>query len=234
MSMEKLNSFFEKLERRLDSFFAIQQGILGKLLDTLFGYAYKENSSGLFGLFDSPEKLRQAAIEARKKGYRGFDCLSPFPIHGLELDMGLERSRIPYITFFAGVLGLIVGFALQTIAHENVLAPLLPYFDGFPNLRSYPLNIGGKPTFSWPAMVPICFELTVLIGGHSTVLGLLLLAGMYRPFRRILHPDITNDKFCLWIPSDSPGYEEKAVVDFLKELQAFEITLVSPEEMKPA
>ena len=234
MFLQRLNAFFEKLEPKIDRFFEAQQRVFGKILERLFEYSYRETHRGVFGLFDSPEKIRQAAVKTREKGYTGFDCLSPFPVHGLEFDMGLKRSRLPYITFFAGLMGLILGFGLQAIAHEQVLGPLLPYFDSFPNLRSYPLNIGGKPTFSWPAMVPICFELTVLIGGHTTVLGLVLLAGMYRPFRSVLHPDITKDKFCLWIPADSQGYEEASALGFLKELGASEITVVSPEGKKLA
>ena len=232
MFLEKLNSFFERLEPRLDRFFATQQRAFGKILERLFEYSYRETSVGIFGLFDSPDKIRQAAIKTRARGYTGFDCLSPFPVHGLELDMGLKRSRIPYITFFAGFLGLLLGFGMQSVAHEQVLGSLFSYFDSFPNLRSYPLNIGGKPNFSWPAMVPICFELTILLGGHVTVLGLILLAGMHRPFRRVLHPDITKDKFCLWIPADSQGYEQSSVLSFLKELGASELTIVSPEGKK--
>jgi len=110
--------------------------------------------------------------------------------------------------------------------HEQVLPPLVQYMDIFPNLRSYPLNIGGKPTYSWPAMVPICFELTVLFGGHTTVAGLLLLSKIPKPSRKVLHPDITNDKFALWIPSDSQDYSEEGVKEFLSGLGAGEITSV--------
>ena len=118
---------------------------------------------------------------------------------------------------------------MQTLVHEQIVSGSFAYLDSLPNIRSYPLNIGGKPTFSWPAMVPICFELTVLLGGHTTVLGLILLSRLYRPFRKVLHPDITNDKFCLWIPSDSENYSEEGLTQFMTQLGASEITLVNAE-----
>ena len=213
------------MQAPVDSFFA--------LLDRLFEYTFRETNSGIYGLFDSPEKISKAARDTHAKGYTHFDCLTPFPVHGLEFDMGLKRSRIPYITFFAGLTGLSIAFLLQFVVHEQVIPPIFQYFDPYANFRSYPLNIGGKPTFSWPAMVPILFELTVLIGGHTTVAGLILIGGMFRPFRRILHPDITNDRFCLWIPTDSANYSEEGVRAHLAALGAQNITKVTPDSQSP-
>ncbi len=227
MIFKNIETYLEKLEAFLDRFFAAQAGLFCRLL-SFFEYTYRETHSGVFGLFSSPDAIRRGAAKTKEQGYTNFDCLTPFPVHGLEEDMGLGRSRIPYITFFAGITGLVLGIGLQVIVHEQVIGSIVPYLNDFPNLRSYPLNIGGKPTFSWPAMIPICFELTILIGGHTTVAGLILLSGLYRPFRRVLHPDITKDKFCLWIPSDSANYLQDKVITLLKELGASEITLVSP------
>ncbi len=229
----KLTTFWEKLESFLDSFFAMQGALFSRLLEKLFQYTYRETESGIFGIFDEPQAIREAARQAKEKGYTRFDCLTPFPIHHLESDMGLNRSRLPYITFFAGSLGLFGAFFLQTLAHEQIIPPLFSFLDGLPNLRSYPLNIGGKPTFSWPPMVPLCFEFTVLLGGHLTVMGLLLVGRLFSPFRRVLHPDITCDKFCLWIPSDSDHYSQEGVRSFLAHLGASEITLVDKDETKP-
>ncbi|MCB1306868.1 MAG: DUF3341 domain-containing protein [Leptospiraceae bacterium] len=235
--MSRLNNMdaqMEKLAGKLDVWFQKPVDAFFNLLDRLFDYTYRETEHGMFGLFDTPEKISKAAKAAHAKGYTNFDCLTPFPVHGLEFDMGLKRSKIPYITFFAGLTGMMTGFLLQFIVHEQVIPPLLPYFDAYANLRSYPMNIGGKPTFSWPAMVPIVFELTVLIGGHTTVAGLIMLAKMFRPFRKVLHPDITNDKFCLWIPTDSSGYNEDGVRQFLSELGATDISKVTDGEAQSA
>lgn len=222
----KIENMLNGLEAALDRLFAAPAQILYALLERGFEYTYRETNSGVFGLFSDPEKLRNAARTVRDRGYTNFDCLTPFPLHGLEFDMGLRRSKIPYITFFAGLVGVTTGFLLQFAVHEQVIPSLVKYFDVFPNLRSYPLNIGGKPTYSWPAMIPICFELTVLFGGHTTVAGLLLLARIPKPSRKILHPEITNDRFAVWIPSDAAGYSEEGVKQLLQELGAAEITVV--------
>ena len=217
---------FEALERGLDRVFGAPVEGLYRILERAFEYTYRETKDGVFGLFSEPERLRLAARAARDRGYTNFDCLTPFPLHGLEFDMGLRRSKIPYITFFAGLAGVTTAFLLQLIVHEQVIPQMFRYFDVFPNLRSYPLNIGGKPSYSWPAMIPICFELTVLFGGHTTVIGLLLLSRIPKPSRKILHPQITNDRFCLWIPSDSAGYSEQTARGLLTEMGATDITTV--------
>ena len=223
---EKVNSLLESLERGLDRFFGAPVEALYRFLERFFEYTYRETKEGVFGLFSDPEKLRVAARAARDRGYTNFDCLTPFPLHGLEFDMGLRRSKIPYITFVAGLVGVITGFLLQLNTHEQVSPQIFRYFDIFPNFRSYPLNIGGKPSYSWPAMIPICFELTVLFGGHTTVIGLLLLSKIPKPSRAVLHPEITNDRFCLWIPTDSAGYSEGKARDLLTEMGATDITTV--------
>lgn len=225
----KLDKILENLAPKLDR--ALQAPVDGffNFMDKFFRYSYRETKNGIYCLFDTPEKMQNAARKTNEKGYTNFDCLTPFPIHGLEFDMGLERSKIPYITFFAGLFGLFLAFFLQTVAHEQVIPTLWTYIDGMPNIRSYPLNIGGKPTFSWPAMVPILFELIVLIGGHTTVVGMFMLAKLYSPFRKVLHPDITNDKFCLWIPTDSQNYNEETVISFMRELGGESISKVKDE-----
>ncbi|MCB1173642.1 MAG: DUF3341 domain-containing protein [Leptospiraceae bacterium] len=226
----KMEKTLESLAGRLDRILQAPVDGFFNFLDKFFQYSYRETENGVYGLFRTPEDISKAAKESHVRGYTNFDCLTPFPVHGLEFDMGLGRSKVPYITFFAGLTGLCIAFFLQLNVHEQIIPPLWSYLDGLPNLRSYPINIGGKPSFSWPAMVPILFELTVLIGGHTTVAGLILLAKMYRPFRKILHPEITNDRFCLWIPTDSANYDEGQVISFMQSIGAEEIAKVKEGE----
>ena len=232
MSKNSIQTLLLRFETSLDKFFDAQGKWFNNQLETLFTYVYRETHKGVFGLFNTPEAIIKAAREAREAGYANIDCLTPFPVHGLETAMGLERSRLPYVTFFAGFCGLLLGFTLQAMVHEEIFVSIFTYFDAFANLRSYPLNIGGKPSFSWPAMVPICFELTILLGGHITVASLLVLTGLYKPARPILHPSITQDKFCLWIPEESEHFHQEKVQAFFERLDASDITAVHGKEKK--
>lgn len=220
--MEAINKALEGLEKAVDQFFAMPGILWDKYVVKFMEYDYRETEAGVFGLFDTPEQISAAARATRDKGYTNFDCLTPFPVHGLEFDMGLKRSKVPYITFIMGITGTLNGFFLMFLVHEQVIFSSLPLLE---YLNSYPLNIGGKPTFAWPAMIPIMFELTVLLGGHATFFSMILLSRLYKPFREPLHPEITNDKFCLWIPTDSENYDEEGVKAHLSELGATEITV---------
>ena len=46
---------------------------------------------GVLARFDSPQSLVHAAEKVRDEGFVNFDCHSPFPIHGMDDAMGLER-----------------------------------------------------------------------------------------------------------------------------------------------
>ena len=217
----RLNDRLEALERGLDRFFAMSW--FWKLLERAFEYSYRETTQGVFGLFASAEEIKRAARAARDRGYTNFDCLTPFPVSGLEFDMGLRRSRLPHVAFYAGLAGLVFAFLMQLVVHAQIFGSL-PYFDARPNLASYPLNLGGKPTFSWPEMIPVCFELTALFAGCAVAVTLLFLARLPNSARAPLCLDITRDKFCLWIPSDSADFSKESVIAFLNDLGASDVT----------
>ena len=86
-------------------------------------------------------------------GFKKYDAYTPYPVHGLDDAMGLKRSWIPYATFFAGITGAISAAALEI----------------WTSAVDWPINIGGKPMVSFPAFIPIIFELTVLFGGLTTM-----------------------------------------------------------------
>jgi len=165
---------------------------------------------GVAAFFNRPDDLMSAARKTRDSEYEAFDAYSPFPIHGMDEAMGLGRSWIPWVTFFAGLAGFLAANALQFG---------MMTFD-------WPMNIGGKPFAPWPSFVPIMFELTVLIGGLTTAIVMLVAAGCFqKPF--IIDRDITNDRFALWISAEDADFERDEVVDYLESLQPVEIRTIS-------
>lgn len=172
-------------------------------------HSYAEPESGVFGLFDSEEEIIEAAEKAKEKKYQGFDCFTPYPVHGLDDAMGLARSGIPWVTFWMGAFGCIGGFLMQYTT----------YYD-------WPLNIAGKSLNAWPAYIPITFEFTIFMAGVSSFVAMMILAKLPKVGRKVLHPDITTDKFALWIPSSVPGYNEGEVEQFIKGLGSKHVEVV--------
>ena len=171
---------------------------------------YEKSQPGVAAFFDHPDALMAAARKARVSDYEQFDAFSPFPIHGMDEAMGLERSWMPWVTFGAGSLGFLLANAMQFG---------MMTFD-------WPMIIGGKPYAPWPAFVPIMFELTVLIGGVTTGVVMLKTAGCFSP-ADIIDPDITNDRFALWISAKDERYDEQEVRDFVRTLDPVEVRTFS-------
>ena len=152
-----------------------------------------------------------AAERARDHGFEVWDAYSPFPIHGIEHAMGIGRSWLPWVTFAAGS----TGFLLANLLQFGTLT-----FD-------WPMIIGGKPYAPWPSFVPIMFELTVLIGGVTTALVMFVAAGCFRK-PKIIDPEITKDRFVLWIDAGDSRYGEAR--EFMEELDPVEIRPVTFEQ----
>lgn len=170
-----------------------------------------KRTSGVAGFFKDDHALLEAAKKTYSAGYREFDTLSPFPVHGMDDAMGLKPSPVPWFTLIAGLSGCAFGLWLQWWIHAV----------------SWPLNIGGKPYFSLPAYIPVIFEMTVLSGALISVAGMFLLCGLPKVNPPIIDPDITCHKFAIFIPQNDKGYDERKTQDFLKSIGATEIKKVS-------
>lgn len=150
------------------------------------------------GYFRDEHELVEAVTEARRRGYRVLDVFSPHPVHGLAEVVGLRPSRLTWIGFWSGVMGLVLGLVLQfwTSAYD------------------WPLIVGGQPFNAWPVFIPVSFELTVLLAGIIAVLALLartrLWPGRLPPILR----RVTDDEFAvvLMVPDASADPDEMAAM----------------------
>src|SRR5213082_2570186 len=110
-------------------------------------------------MFDDEKQLLATTRQAYEAGYRCMDAYSPFPVEGLAEALGRRRTAIPLIVLVGGVLGGSGGYFMQWYAMA----------------RDYPLNVAGRPLHSWPAFIPITFELTILTAALCALAGMIIL-----------------------------------------------------------
>jgi hypothetical protein len=136
---------------------------------------------GLMAEFEDVNSLTEAAKRTYAEGYRKMDAYSPFPIEPVWEAMHVHDRPVSFFVLCAGIVGMISGFGLcywvSTIA--------------------YPLNVGGRPLNSWPAFIPVTFELRA-----------------------------SQDKFFLAIEAKDPKFDRTKTFEFLKSLGPREINEV--------
>lgn len=173
--------------------------------------AKQRSIGGVAGIFLEESKVLNAAYKVREAGFVKFDAITPYPVHGMEEACAIKRSGIPYVTFTAGVVGLLAGLAL--VYYTSVI--------------DWPINVGGKPMFSLPAFIPIMFELTILFAALSSVGALFYLCNMPRVNPPVIDKDLTCHKFAIFIPENDMGYSADRVEKLLKDLGAAEVKKVA-------
>lgn len=160
----------------------------------------------LLAEFGNPERLLEAARSASEQGYRKLDAYSSFPIEGMQEAIGPRHLWVAPLVLGGGIFGGAAAYFMQY----------------YPNVISYPLNIGGRPYHSWPSFIPITFELTVLGAAFAAFFGLLALCRLPKPFHPVFnHPAFlraSTDKFFLSIESADPKFDSKETRLFLEGL----------------
>lgn len=168
-----------------------------------------KQSPALYGIvaeFDTPEELVTAASAAREAGYKKMDAFTPFPIEGLSSAIGFKDKFIPIIMLIAAIFGMTWGIALQ--------------FYGLG--VSYPLNIGGRPLWSWPMFIPITFEATILTCAWTGGIMMFALNGLPQPYHPVFNtPNFdraSTDKFFLLIEAKDDRFDAVETKSFLQGL----------------
>lgn len=170
---------------------------------------------GLLVEFADPEQLRDAAVRARTEGrYTRLDAYSPFPVDGLAEALDKPRVHVPFWTLLGAIVG---GGGIY----------LLEWYSA---VIDYPINVGGRPTFSWPAFVPAALEMTILFAALFGVAAMLIGNGL----PRLHHPlfelpafgRASNDRFFLLLRADDPRFDAQDTRAFLRELDPLSISEV--------
>jgi hypothetical protein len=180
---------------------------------------------GLLAEFDTPAAIMRAAAAVRHAGYRWWDCLTPFPVHGLDKAMGLRPTLLPWLVFLCGATGTTVGLLLQAFTNATDFDFWL-----LVSVRGYPFPISGKPLNSLPAWIPIIFELTVLLSAVGCFVSLMLLNGLprlYHPlFRSARFARATDDRFFVVIEARDPKFWRDETEDLLRSLDPLSVEAV--------
>jgi hypothetical protein len=172
---------------------------------------------GVMGEFDTAKELLHASEKVRDAGYKHMDAYAPFPVEGLSEALGLGRNKVSLITLCGGLAGGLGGFG----------------FEYWVNVVSYPMNVAGRPLNSWPAFIPVTFELTVLGAALSAVFGMIALNGLPRPHHPVFNVNrfarASSDKFFICIEATDPKFNLAETARFLQGLNAKHVTEVQDE-----
>ena len=172
---------------------------------------------GVLAEFKNPKELIDAATTVRKSGYNKFDTYAPFPIHGMEKAMGLKKSALGWIVFG----GALVGFFGAVV--------LMVWVMGY----EYPMNISGKPFINPPVMVPITFELTVLISAFAATFGMIALNNLPRFHNPLFNSErfekAMDDGFFVCIEAEDDLFDEEKVTKLFSDAGATHVENVYDE-----
>jgi hypothetical protein len=145
----------------------------------------------IYGIFNDEDVLMKAIKSLKEKGIKVADVISPYPIHGMDEAIGLNRTRISICCFLYGATGCCLAILMMW----------------YMNIFDWPMDIGGKPSFALykniPAFIPVTFESTVLCAAHGMVITFYLrskiLPGVEPP---IYHPQQADDHFVMKVVAD--------------------------------
>jgi Protein of unknown function (DUF3341) len=169
---------------------------------------------GLMAEFDDPGDLVEATRHAYDRGYRMMEAYSPFPVDGLADALGFHSNKLPAVVLMGGLAGGIGGFFMQW----------------YSAVVSFPIDVGGRPFNSWPAFIPITFEMTILGAALSAVFGMLAFNGLPRPHHPVFNvPSFalaSRNRFFLCLQARDPLFEVETARKFLEDHQPKTISVV--------
>jgi hypothetical protein len=162
--------------------------------------------------FDHPHKTITAVRAIREAGFEVLDTHGPFPIPGIEEAVGIKETRLPWATFVGGLAGFSLAFWFQVWTHTI----------------DWPLNIGGKSEMALPGLIPVGFEVTILIAAIATVAALLLRSRLLPTFKsgtphRQPSPRVTDDRFIVLVIERDGAFSPERFKAVVSELDPLEV-----------
>ncbi len=161
---------------------------------------------GVLGVFPHLDTTIDAIKKLRAAGHADFTVYSPVPRHEIEDALGQRVSPVRMFTLIGGIAGCAIGAWLT----------LWMSYD-------WPIVVGGKPVGSIPPYVIIMFEMTILFGALSTILGILFNAAFAARRSGTIQYDerFTNDRFGIFVPAGAD--KASKIESLLRESGAEEV-----------
>ena len=154
----------------------------------------------VYGLYADGQGAQQAVNRLRAAGLadRQITIMSAQPMEDFEFG---HIDRANWIWWFAcagGLVGMAIGFFLTWVTET-----------------SWPMNVGGLPTYAWWPNLIIIFELTMLGAIIATVVSLVITAGLGRRMG-LYDPEVTEGQILVGVENPS----DAAVADVQKALES--------------
>ncbi|MFN2239084.1 MAG: DUF3341 domain-containing protein [Thermoanaerobaculia bacterium] len=162
----------------------------------------------MMAVFTDEAHAVAAVRDLAAAGHAPLDVYAPYAVHALERAMGIPRSRLGMVCALAGFLG----------------AGSILFFQYWTSAVDWRLNVGGKPLFSFPAFVPVTFEVGVLLAAVATVLAFFWRSRLY-PGKDpgLVHPRVTDDRFVIVLEEKDAAFDRERVRDLCLRNHAVEI-----------
>ena len=172
----------------------------------------KPSVYGLLAEFETAGALLDALRRTKSEGYVEIDAFTPYPVHAVcEEISDHKKSKVSKIVGAGAFLGLMTAMGLQY----------------WISTTAYPLNIGGRPLNSWPAFIPVAFELTVLFASFAALGGMLFLNRLPRPHHPLFAVErferATVDRCFLLVQSRDEKFDPRETRTFLEGLDPDEV-----------
>ncbi|MBN09620.1 MAG: hypothetical protein CMC79_04535 [Flavobacteriaceae bacterium] len=170
----------------------------------------------IHALYDDDDVLIKAVRDIRANKHHIEEVYTPFPVHGLDKELGLKETKIAITSFIYGCIGFLISILMMN----------------YMMIEDWPQNIGGKPSFSYienmPAFVPVMFEMTVFFAAHLMVITFYMRSKLW-PFKEAENPNplTTDDKFLMEV---LVGKNEKQLIKLIKTTGAIDIKVIEKNE----